>query len=108
MYYKRMGDYMFEWKDKYDKIIDIIEELKNYTVFHFTCEQEYLLKIGYKKFLSHKVEHDDFINKFNSIDFKSIDHQQDEYIKKILEFIYKWIEEHILIKDRHYTTIESI
>lgn len=94
--------------DKYDKIISIIEELKDYTVFHFNCEEEYLLKIGYKNFFSHKIEHDDFIEKFNDIDFKGIDHQQDEYIKEILEFIYKWIEEHILIKDRHYTTTENL
>ena len=24
--------------DKYDKILEIIEELKNYTIFHFRCE----------------------------------------------------------------------
>jgi hemerythrin len=52
--------------------------------------------------LSHKVEHDDFVNKFNNIDLKKIDEKQDDYIVEILEFIYKWIDEHILVKDREY------
>lgn len=85
--------------DKYDKIISIIEELKNYTVFHFTTEEEYMLSIGYRKFLSHKVEHDDFINKFNDIDFNRIDYGQNQYIMELLEFIYRWIDQHILIAD---------
>jgi hemerythrin len=88
--------------DKYDKIVQIIEELKDYTVFHFTAEEGYLKKMGYKKLLSHKVEHDDFVNKFNNIDLKKIDEKQDDYIVEILEFIYKWIDEHILVKDREY------
>ncbi|QGU96374.1 bacteriohemerythrin [Clostridium bovifaecis] len=88
--------------DKYNKIMEIIEELKDYTLFHFKSEEEYLLKIGYRKFLSHKIEHDSFIKKFNDIDFNHIDHNQDQYIKELLEFIYVWIDEHILVKDREY------
>lgn len=88
--------------DKYNKIMEIIEELKDYTLFHFKSEEEYLLKIGYRKFLSHKIEHDSFIKKFNDIDFNHIDHNQDQYIKELLEFIYVWIDEHIVVKDREY------
>ncbi|MDW8801355.1 hemerythrin family protein [Clostridium sp. A1-XYC3] len=89
--------------DKYDRIIQIIEELKEYTVFHFTTEEEYMVSIGYKKILSHKVEHDDFIKKFDDIDFNRIDYGQNEYIMEMLEFIYKWIDEHILIKDKEHS-----
>ncbi|WP_160677821.1 bacteriohemerythrin [Clostridium sp. C8-1-8] len=86
--------------DKYDKIVQVIEELKDYTVFHFKSEEEYMLSIGYKKFLSHKVEHDDFVNKINSLDLKQIDESQQQYLLEILEFIVKWIDEHILQKDK--------
>jgi hemerythrin len=86
--------------DKYDKIVQVIEELKDYTVFHFKSEEEYMLSIGYKKFLSHKVEHDDFVNKINSLDLKQIDESQQQYLLEILEFIIKWIDEHILQKDK--------
>jgi hemerythrin len=89
--------------DKYDKVISIIEELKNYSIFHFNSEEEYLLSIGYKKFLSHKVEHDDFIEKVNGLDFNVVDEGQNEYILNILEFVFKWITEHILGKDKDYS-----
>ncbi|MCM0647099.1 bacteriohemerythrin [Clostridium swellfunianum] len=89
--------------DKYDKILDIVQELKNYTAFHFASEEEYLLKIGYKGFLAHKVEHDDFIKKFNDIDLRRIDNGQDSYIMDIMSFLSDWISEHILVKDQHHS-----
>jgi hemerythrin len=89
--------------DKYDRIVEVIEELRDYTVFHFKSEEEYMLSIGYKKFLSHKVEHDDFVNKVNSLDLNQIDESQQKHLLEILEFIIKWIDEHILQKDKLIT-----
>lgn len=89
--------------DKYDRILDIIEELKNYTIFHFASEEEYLINKGYKGFFAHKVEHDDFINKFNNIDGRHIDSSQDKYIMELLEFLFKWIDGHILVKDKQHS-----
>ncbi|NLT95057.1 MAG: hemerythrin family protein [Clostridia bacterium] len=86
--------------DKYDKILDILEELKQYTIYHFKSEEEYMKKIGYKKLLSQKVAHDDFVEKINKIDLKAIDEKQDAAILDILEFIVKWIENHILKEDK--------
>lgn len=91
------------YTDKYDKILEIIEELKNYTIFHFKYEEEYMMSIRYKRFLSHKVEHDDFIEKFNSIDFISIDQEQDKYIMSILEYLVDWVSSHILENDKLIT-----
>lgn len=86
--------------DKYDKIVEILKELKDYTVFHFTTEEKYMKTIGYKKFLSHKVQHDDFIEKINSFDLNEIDQDQDKYVMEVLDFIVKWISEHILGTDK--------
>ena len=86
--------------DKYDKIVEVIEELKNYTIFHFKSEEEYMLSIGHKKFFSHKVEHDEFIEKINSLDLSKVDESQQKYLIEILDFIIKWIDEHIMKKDK--------
>ncbi|WP_291580562.1 bacteriohemerythrin [Clostridium sp. UBA6640] len=86
--------------DKYDRIVQILNDLKDYTVFHFKSEEEYMLSIGYKKYLSHKVEHDDFIAKINSLDLKEIDESQQRYLIEILEFVIKWIDGHILKRDK--------
>ncbi|MBC2580459.1 bacteriohemerythrin [Clostridium sp. DJ247] len=91
------------YTDKYDKIIEILGELKDYTAFHFKSEEEYMMSIFYKKFLSHKVEHDDFINKINDVDLNKIDLNQDKYIMEILEFVVNWIDKHILEQDKLIT-----
>jgi hemerythrin len=89
--------------DKYDRIISIFEELKDYTVYHFTFEEEYMAGKGYKKLLSHKVYHDDFVEKINEIDFNQVDESQDKYLMDILDFVVKWIQEHILQEDKKYS-----
>lgn len=86
--------------DKYDQIVDIFEELKNYTVYHFAFEERYMAEIGYKKLLSHKVYHDDFIAKVNEVDFDKLDQAQEQYLIGILDFVVHWIQDHILEVDK--------
>ncbi|MDF2545980.1 MAG: bacteriohemerythrin [Anaerosolibacter sp.] len=86
--------------DKYDKIVEIIEDLRQYTMFHFKSEEEYMKKINYRKYFSQKVEHDDFIRKVNAIDFDNVDENPEKYLEDILAFIFNWTLEHILQKDK--------
>lgn len=86
--------------DKYDEIIAILEELKDYTIYHFNSEEEYMLSVGYKKFLSHKVEHVAFIEKINNIDLNNLDRNYDKALLGILEFVINCIDDHIFKKDK--------
>jgi hemerythrin len=90
--------------DKYDEIVRIIGELKEYTIFHFKTEEEYMMSIGYRKLLSHKVYHNDFIENINNAKLSNIDNNQDEYIMELLGFVAKWIDEHILEQDKQIIT----
>ncbi|MFT8316110.1 MAG: hemerythrin family protein [Clostridium sp.] len=85
--------------DKYNKIVEIIEELREYTIFHFQEEQKYMMSIKYKRFFAHKIEHDEFIEKLNKVDLADVDSNQDKYIMDLLEFVVNWISEHILGTD---------
>lgn len=87
--------------DKYDRIITIMEELRDYTVYHFRFEEEYMASIGYRKLLSHKVIHDDFIAKIQEVNLDNVDENQDQYLTEILDFVVQWIEQHILGMDKH-------
>lgn len=89
--------------DKYDQILKLMEELKDYTIFHFSTEEEYMRKIGFRKYFSHKVEHDDFIEKINNVDLNKIDQNHEQYLLEILDFVVNWISEHILEADKTYT-----
>ncbi|HMM20847.1 MAG TPA: hemerythrin family protein [Selenomonadales bacterium] len=86
--------------DKYDQIVQMLNELKDYTVYHFKCEEEYMESIGYKRLLSQKVDHNDFIEKMNAIDLDRIDDNQNEYLLGMLSFVVDWIDFHILKKDK--------
>lgn len=88
--------------DKYDEVVRLIEELKNYAIYHFKTEEKYMLDIEYKKTFSHKVIHNQFVEKVNSIDLEKMDENQEEYLISILQFIVDWIENHILKVDRQY------
>lgn len=86
--------------DKYDEIIAILEELKNYTIYHFKSEEAYMTKIKYKKFFSQKIAHDNFIEKISEIDYDKLEEEQDEYLIEILDFVVNWITTHILKQDK--------
>lgn len=86
--------------DKYDRIVAIIDELKDYTVFHFNSEEKYMESIGYKRLFSQKIEHGKFIERLDKINLDDIDNNQDEYIMSILQFVVDWIENHILTTDK--------
>ncbi len=86
--------------DKYDKIVEILQELKEYTIFHFKSEEEYMASINYKRMFTQKVEHDAFIKKLEAIDLKNVDENQDESLMEVLNFLNDWLTEHILKNDK--------
>jgi len=86
--------------DKYDRIVNLIEELKGYAALHFRDEEAYMESINYKKMFTQKVDHDNFIKKLNQIDLNDLDANQEEYILELLDFINDWLVSHILEKDK--------
>ena len=85
--------------DKYDKIVKVIEELKEYTVYHFNDEEEYMSSINYKRLFTQKIDHVFFIKKLDEVDLNEIDENQDEAIMDILTFLNEWLVNHILEKN---------
>jgi hemerythrin len=85
--------------DKYDKIVEVIEELKEYTVYHFKDEEDYMESINYKRLFSQKVDHAEFIKKIEEVDLSEVDKDHDEAIMGILTFLNEWLIHHILEKD---------
>jgi len=86
--------------DKYDYIVEVVEELKAYTKYHFEHEEEYMLSKGYKRLLSQKVAHDEFINKIQSYSTEYIDENQREVLLGLLALLNDWLIEHIYKADK--------
>ena len=80
--------------------MDVVIELKEYTRYHFDHEETYMTSIKYKRFLSQKVNHDDFIEKINQYDSDIVDEKQKESLLELLDFLTTWLIEHIYKMDK--------
>lgn len=88
-----------QYVDYYDRILDLIDELKEYTVYHFADEEKVMRLYEYPDFDNHKKIHEDFIEKIENINLNHVDDDQQKAIIKLLDFVYVWIEGHILGQD---------
>ncbi len=86
--------------DKYDYILSLLQELKNYTKYHFQHEEEYMISIGYMRLLSQKVDHADFIEKMDGFDTDNIDENQKSSLLELINFLNDWLVGHIFGKDK--------
>lgn len=89
--------------DKYDDIVAILGELKDYTIKHFKDEEEFMLQNKFPRFLTHKTMHMDFVEKIENIDLSKVDNDQNLYLREILNFVGEWLVEHILVEDAKYS-----
>lgn len=86
--------------DKYDVILDIIDELKEYTRVHFTDEENYMREIGYDGLAYQEILHQNFIDKMNELDLDDVDDNQEAYLYDFLGFLQNWLINHILKVDK--------
>ena len=91
--------------DKFDAIHDVLMNLRNYTVKHFSDEEEYMESIHYKKLFTQKIQHQEFINKLEEFmenhNEEVVD--QNKQIEDILEYLTSWLINHILYVDGQIT-----
>ena len=93
-------DFIF---DKYDEIMRILTELRNYTEMHFRDEEAYMEKINYADLDAQRRAHNAFIEKLVDINYEeleSLDNNQQEYLQNVLDFLAKWLINHILKMDK--------
>ena len=86
--------------DKYDAIIDIVEELKDYTVKHFQDEERYMKSINYEGLAVQQSVHQSFVKKIEEINFEDMDKNQQEYINVLVDFLANWLINHIMKMDQ--------
>ena len=84
----------------YDKIMEILDELKAYTKEHFGDEEEYMVDIGYDGFDVQKRAHEAFIDKLENINLSDVEDNPEEYLQELLEFLLGWLINHILYTDK--------
>jgi hemerythrin len=86
--------------DKYDAIVQIIGELKEYTVKHFTDEEKYMESIQYEGIYQQRIAHNAFVERLEEIDLDDMDENQEEYLEELIHFLLEWLTNHILRMDK--------
>lgn len=86
--------------DKFDLILDIIDELKEYTHVHFSDEEAYMREIEYEGLPRQELLHQSFIDSLNELDLDDVDENQEAYLYEFLDFLQNWLINHILKVDK--------
>lgn len=88
--------------DNYDRIIGLLGRLKDYALYHFDYEEKYMKIFGYADYEEHRMEHKLFVEKILEIETEDIDLSQKKVALEIVDFIVKWVSDHILGSDAKY------
>lgn len=89
--------------DRYDEIMTILDELLEYTKYHFEYEENMLKKYNFEHTHKQEEEHAFYVYKINQVASREdIDDNQRKVVLEIIDFLSEWISEHIMIADREY------
>lgn len=86
--------------DKYDDIVFLLEQLKDYTQYHFKDEEEHMKAVNYAGLEIQKLQHEAFIERLSEVNLEDVDAGQQEYLEELLEYLTGWLINHILKMDK--------
>jgi hemerythrin len=90
--------------DYYDEIVRLLEELLDYTEYHFKFEESLMTEYKFPFLKEHAKEHLYFVAKIKSISHWDIDAEQRQTLQEMVDFLSEWISSHIILEDRKYAT----
>ncbi len=80
----------------------VISELISYTQVHFAHEESLMLKYSYPGYVKHKSFHDELVKQVLEIE-KEFKAGKTVISQDVLNFLKKWLVEHIVGTDKLYT-----
>ena len=87
-------------EEKYEDILRVLNQLKEYTIEHFQDEEEYMESIGYEGLDAQKRAHQSFVDKIENLSLDDLKNNPKEYLQSLLEFLLGWLVNHILHSDK--------
>ncbi|MBN1344274.1 MAG: hemerythrin family protein [Phycisphaerae bacterium] len=84
-----------------DAVGRIINELIDYTTYHFSTEETYMAKVEFPSRMRHKIVHQQFVDKV--LEFKKSFEQNSVCLSmKVMDFLKDWVRTHIQTMDKQY------
>ena len=87
-----------------DAIKKIIDELRNYTEYHFSVEEKYFEDFHYTESTEHIKEHQYFVNQIKEFE-QDLKLGKISLSYKLMNFLRSWLIEHINGTDRKYISL---
>ncbi|MBI4849351.1 MAG: bacteriohemerythrin [Nitrospirae bacterium] len=85
-----------------DVIGIILNELVNYTVYHFITEEKLLQEHRYPEYMQHKKLHSDLTKQVKELKDK-FDHGDIIVTARTMNFLNRWLIDHIMGEDKKYS-----
>ncbi len=90
-----------KFNNKSKMVLSILDEMINYSGYHFLTEETYMINFDYPEYMFHRNEHIGFTDK--TIDFQNRVVSGDSQVAtEALEFLKQWLVNHIQETDRKY------
>lgn len=83
----------------YKEINPTIEQLRDYTIYHFTEEEKYMKEINYPEISEHIESHQYFIEIVQDFAKRQLEGEIALSLK-LLDFLKNWLLNHILVTDK--------
>lgn len=93
--------------EAHEKIGTVIGDLVNYTVFHFTAEEEILKNSAYPEKEEHIKTHKSFVDKLKDY-HKELKDGNMTTTYDLMTFLRDWLLEHIMGTDRKYMSFLKV
>ena len=91
----------FATAQAHEKIGEIINELVNYTIFHFTAEEEIFMNSNYPETDNHKKIHKEFVDELKRYHQEVKDGNMTTTYD-LMTYLRDWLIKHIMGTDRTY------
>lgn len=83
------------------QLLEVIEELTEYTHYHFETEENLMQNANVQDYEPHKMQHKMFISKL--VDFRvAYDYNNSVLLSQMITFLRKWLLMHISETDKRY------
>ncbi|MFC1744794.1 bacteriohemerythrin [Candidatus Riflebacteria bacterium] len=79
---------------------ETLQKLAEYTGYHFSAEEKMMQESSYELYENHKWEHESFVKKVLDFTVEFKDRKMNTF--KILDFLSKWLKNHILLTDKKF------
>jgi hemerythrin len=85
-----------------DSVVPKIDELSNYTKYHFSTEEQYMRDHGFPEIDDHIVKHREFTHTIDAL--RTSYHNNDlEVAKDLIVVLGEWLLQHVLKEDLKYS-----